>query len=386
MATVRRVGDRWEARWYAGKDRHGKYRRRSLMIDAPDKREAQRRANLAEAMDAGRKMPDATVRDALDALLVQARKKLTARSYAVQAKRIEDHVAPLLGELAVAELDADAIERFHAKLDRKGLGPQTIRHCHYDLSGALKLAVRKGWCERNWCEVVDPPSLAKREVQPPSPGEVAALLGWLDAEADTSEAFGELALLMRIAVASGARLGEVLGLRWSDIIREPPALRIVRSVSDYPAGPGQRRRIVEVKTTKTTQVSAVPVPVALLGRLDGRRAEVERFHGVEVPWVFPQAADPRVPIPTNVMKTRFSRAKAGFARTNSCPPPAWRLHDLRHFAATQWITAGIPVPEVSALLRHSKPSTTSDRYWHLPGVTADRRSAERIHALLGDVL
>ncbi len=55
----------------------------------------------------------------------------------------------------------------------------------------------------------------------------------------------------------------------------------------------------------------------------------------------------------------------------------FRLHDLRHFMATQMLDAGVPVPIVAARLCHARASTTLNVYAHaVPG--GDRSAAEAL--------
>lgn len=85
-------------------------------------------------------------------------------------------------------------------------------------------------------------------------------------------------------------------------------------------------------------------------------------------------ADGRPWLPNHVTK-RFiaARADAGLDR--------FRLHDLRHFMATQMLSAGVPIAVVAQRLSHARASTTLNVYAHaVPG--GDRSAAERIASIL----
>ncbi len=59
----------------------------------------------------------------------------------------------------------------------------------------------------------------------------------------------------------------------------------------------------------------------------------------------------------------------------------FRLHDLRHFMATEMLNAGVPIPIVSARLAHARASTTLNVYAHaVPG--GDQHAARTIAAIL----
>jgi integrase len=78
--------------------------------------------------------------------------------------------------------------------------------------------------------------------------------------------------------------------------------------------------------------------------------------------------------PNWVTKTFIAlRDQAGLA--------GYRLHDLRHFMATEMLAAGVPIPIVSARLAHARASTTLNVYAHaVPG--GDRQAAARLAELL----
>jgi len=91
--------------------------------------------------------------------------------------------------------------------------------------------------------------------------------------------------------------------------------------------------------------------------------------------VFGPDADGRRPWLPNQVTKRFIRARrdAGL--------PHFRLHDLRHFMATQMLAAGVPIATVSQRLSHARASTTLNVYAHaIPG--GDRDAAETLSAIL----
>jgi integrase len=92
-------------------------------------------------------------------------------------------------------------------------------------------------------------------------------------------------------------------------------------------------------------------------------------------FVFSRRADGDTPWLPNWTTKEFVRARrrAGLAH--------FRLHDLRHFMATQMLSAGVPIVTVSQRLSHARVSTTLNVYAHsVPG--GDRRAAEVLAAIL----
>jgi integrase len=75
--------------------------------------------------------------------------------------------------------------------------------------------------------------------------------------------------------------------------------------------------------------------------------------------------------------------KRFIARRRAAELERFRLHDLRHFMATEMLAAGIPISTVSQRLNHSRASTTLNVYAHaVPG--SDRRAAETLAEILAD--
>ena len=106
----------------------------------------------------------------------------------------------------------------------KGLAAQTVKHHHRVLSQALKQAVRLGLIARNPAERVDPPRPARTEMKILVPAQTAALL----AAAEHSFVYVPIVL----AVATGARRGEVPGLRWADVDLERATASIEQTLEE----------------------------------------------------------------------------------------------------------------------------------------------------------
>jgi integrase len=95
-----------------------------------------------------------------------------------------------------------------------------------------------GWIDRNPVDRASPPGVRTREISPPTPAELRALLqSCLDTHLD-------LATLLYVAATTGCRRGELCGVRWEDVDLTMATLVIARSISD--AG-----REVSAKETKT---------------------------------------------------------------------------------------------------------------------------------------
>jgi integrase len=124
-----------------------------------------------------------------------------------------------------------------------GRSPSTIRQHHAILSGALRQAVKWGWCPINvasMASMASPPTVGQQRIVPPSPDEVRAIVELAEQRNPI------LAALIMLAALTGARRGELCGLKWRDVDLDAGTVRIARSILDLPGR-------VEEKATKSHQ-------------------------------------------------------------------------------------------------------------------------------------
>jgi integrase len=177
-----------------------------------------------------------------------------------------------------------------------------------------------------------------------------------------------------VAVSTGMRLGELLGLKWEDIDADNCRLFIRRSV--------QRTReglvYVPPKTPKSRR-TVMLTPTALSALQEHRRRQAEERLRLGTEWedqglVFPNVTGgPQDP---GTMSTRF---KDVLTRLDL---PAVRFHDLRHTAASLLLSAGTHPKVVSEMLGHSTIVLTLDTYSHVIPVMHSE-AADTMERLLG---
>ena len=248
------------------------------------------------------------------------------------------HIVPALGKSRLDGLSALRLQSFYGtKLD-SGLSPRTVQIIHATLHKAPKQAVRWQLIPRKVAESVDPPKANQKEIEPLDEGQARALLR--AAEGD------ELEALYVLAVTTGMRSGELLGLKWEDVDFRAETLRVNRTVFNgrvnAPKTPKSRRSIGLSR-------SALAAP---------------KNHGRTGGWVFCTGAG--TPISVHNLHNRSWKPllkKAGL--------PHKRFHDLRHTCATSLLTKGVHPKVVQELLGHSSISVTLDTYSHvLPNMQA----------------
>jgi integrase len=207
-----------------------------------------------------------------------------------------------------------------------------------------------GLIPRNATEAVKPPQVRREEMQPLTPEQVKALLQ--AARGDRLEA------LYVLAVTTGLRQGELLGLKWEDVDLEAQTLRVCRTLTTAKGGPqlttpktkGSRR------TVRLTQSAVNALSIHLkrqLGEID-RAGSLWRENGLIFASEAGEPLDRR-----NVTTHRFKPLlkQAGLPRV--------RFHDLRHTCATLLLGRNVNPKIVSEMLGHASIAITLDTYSHV---------------------
>jgi len=281
---------------------------------------------------------------------------------------IERNINPALGSKRLSKLSALDIDRLYSRLTKQGLAPATVRQVHAILRASLNQAMRWGLVGRNVAKLATPPSQPQREQHPPSNDDVRALLV---AASDIDPLFG---LYARLVAATGVRRSEACGVRWSDVDFDRGTVRIERSYQVLPGATGDR----PTKTRSARTINLDPETVDALRDSWDEAKGVATLIGLPVEarrsgYVFTND-------PTSVTAWRPDGVndRWGRARKAAGVPSSIRLHDLRHWQATQLLDAGVPVPTVAARLGHADGTTTMKVYAH-----RTRRADEQAAAVIG---
>ncbi len=304
-----------------------------------------------------------TVAQFLDSWLENTQKpSVRPRTYERYEEVLRLHINPVLGRHRLQKLSAQHIEAFYAKKLQEGLSPRTVNTFHNVLHKALEKARRSRIIIENVCEFVDRPRVEDTEINPLSLEQVKALLAVAQGHA--------IEALLTLALATGMRRGELMGLKWQDIDFEKGALQVRRIMSRVPSKlkTEDKKGYVEAATkTKKSRRSIVIVPFALEALKRHRelqRAAKEKAgtRWVENDLVFRTSVG--TPLhPDNNIFVPFKEL------LNEAKLPNVRFHDLRHSAATLLLGEGVHPKIVQEILGHSNINITLNVYSHvLPGM------------------
>ena len=346
---------------YTGGTRVSKTSRRKTVVDRWVRaRLAEREAGLTPQV--GKELLGSFVEGWFDAITA----KVGPRTLVRYRELMRLHVLPKLGGRSLASLTAQDIQELHGRLLGRGLSPQTVVHVHRALRKALQDAVNWGKLARNVCTAVKAPRVPAQEMRVLSPDQARRFL---------AAAAGEpLEALYVLAVSTGLRQGELLGLKWSDVDLDASRLQIRRTVQRV-VGEGIKEG--EPKSTSGRRsVALTPMATSALRR--HRSSQLEQRMAAptwtDLDLMFTNKVGLYIE-PGNLTQRSFRPL------LRRADVPQIRFHDLRHTAATLLLTEGVHPKIVQEMLGHSTVKLTLDRYSHVtPNLQV--AAADRMEAVL----
>ncbi|MBP1046191.1 site-specific integrase [Enterococcus sp. BWM-S5] len=251
---------------------------------------------------------------------------------------LERYILPNLGEIQLVSLQTREIESFIEYLSSLELSGITIRCIFNILKSGLKKARLSSYIYENPCDNISLPKIDKKKV--------AAL------DIQTQTALEKLALEHQcfpiiLSLYTGMRIGEISGLKWSDIDLENNVLYIERIVVRVPVSNEKTKTKVLLGTPKTkASIRAIPIASNVKSYLLSIKKEGSEF-------VFPcgdSFSEPRI------INYHFKKIVELMGRKDI------HFHMLRHTFATRCVERGVDVTSLSMILGHSSTKMTLDTY------------------------
>lgn len=305
---------------------------------------------------------------------------------------IERYIRPTLGNTSIRRLDTHALERFYAELRRcrqrcngkpqierhtlneehdcgagackphrcQPLAASTVRQIHSIISGTLSAAERWGWIDASPARAARRPRPKPPEPDPPTPAEAARL---------AEEAFrmdDDWGTLVWLVMTTGMRRGELCGLRFSRIDFDTETIEVRHNWVN-----GKEK---DTKTHQSRRIALDSETVALLrehrARVEARLDSLDGIFSSNL-FVFTSSRTPdhATPYPPNAVTQRY---KDMAARLNIDT----HFHALRHYSATELLTAGVDLRTVAGRLGHGGRGATTLRVYAAWVAASDRKAAE----------
>lgn len=301
----------------------------------------------------------------LESWLEAARPSVRPQTHRRYEQYVRLHAVPVIGRVSLSKLSPLHLQRLYKDRQDAGLSATSVRHLHAVIHRALGQAARWGYVARNVADLVTPPRMTRLQMRALSPEQSRTLV-----EAAQGDRFEALYVL---AISTGMRQGELLGLKWADVDLDSGMIQVKATL--------QRTRdgfaFLEPKTARSRrQVALTRAAVAALRRHKVSQLE-ERLR-------CPYWQDPEIVFATEVgtpVESPNLLRRSFFPLLARAGLPRIRFHDLRHTAATLLLGQNVNVKVVSEMLGHSQIAVTLDLYSHVTP-TMQRQAVEALDAVL----
>lgn len=277
------------------------------------------------------------------------------------------HILPTLGTVKLQKFTPQHLQRLYNQKGEEGYAPQTVKHIHRVLHKALNDALKWSIVARNVSDAVSAPRVLRQELRVLNGEQAQQFLAV--AKDDPLEA------LYVLALTTGAREGELLGLEWEDFDLALGRMQIRRTITRLV---NKGFTVSEPKTAKSRRaVHLTLLAIQALKRHRLRQNEARLAAGEawdQQGWVFCNSVGR--PIDAGNMIRRSFRPLLQKAELLII-----RFHDLRHSATSLLLSLDVHPKIVQELLGHSQISLTLDTYSHvLPSLQAE--AVDRLRTLL----
>ena len=283
---------------------------------------------------------------------------------------VKNHIIPALGAVKLCELQPHDVQKFINSLQRgkKPLSAHTVKNIHGTLCKALTEAARVKYIPSNPANGCILPKVQRDEISPLVGEEIGAFTRAIKGNPSEDVFF--------VALNTGMRLSEVLGLRWSRVDFKKGTIKVDAQLL-VKRGKDTERTLGLPKNSKPRTFKAAPAVIECLKAVQRRQKEWRLLAGPTwgnaLDLVFTNETGQEIPHAT--IEHRFMRIM------DTIGLQGHRFHDLRHTFATESIRAGIDTKTISDMLGHSSTAFTLDIYGHVTTTMQDD-AANRLQALI----
>jgi integrase len=281
----------------------------------------------------------------------------------------ELHILPMIGKMRLTDIQPAHLTKLYLSKKQEGRGARTVQLIHVVMHAVLQQAVKEGILGRNPADSVERPKVEETERHILTEEQAQRLV-----IASQGSRYGTLFYL---ALMTGMREGELLGLKWSDLDWTKGILEVQRQLQ---RSSGHGYALVPPKTKAGRR--QIKIGLETLERLSAHRCRQELEKDVmDKRWVENDLVFPNTLGKPMSGKNMFVEFK-NILKQNGLPNI--RFHDLRHTSISFLLDSGTPVNTVQRRAGHSKASMTTDIYGHSMGHSEDEAAA-RIEEMITPV-
>lgn len=262
---------------------------------------------------------------------------------------VDKHINPYLGNVELSKLNPMIIQKFYNDLVLKGsLAQENIQKIHSLIKDSLNKAERWGLISKNVASLVDRPKAYKKEMSVWTIEEVKEFL--IAAKDD------RLFVAFILAISTGMRQAEILGLRWKDLDTEDSSISIVQTLS-------HDGKTLKTGTKTKAGMRKVHLPLETLQILQKHKRLIELEKKQNSPLYTDNDLIVCTTVGTPVIPRNLMRSY--YRLISNAKLTKIRFHDLRHTHATLLLKQGVNPKIVAERLGHADIRITLDTYSHL---------------------
>ena len=268
-----------------------------------------------------------------------------------------------INNIRLQDLQAVHVQRLYNELLEKGLSKSTVNKVHRLLKDMYQKAYNLGMMQKNVMQFVKAPKFEKKPIEIFTKEEIKAILE----TAQNNISFQSRYPAILLAVTTGMREGEILGLRWCDVDLSKNEIFIQHTLSN------SRVHGLQLTSPKTSSsIRKISIPLSVSKVLKDLKEKVTNMDIRQETFIFQTKNG------TLVNMRTFDKSWERILIAAQVPHR--KFHGLRHTHATMLLAEGVPIVEVSRRLGHSKVAHTLDLYGQtIKGY--DKKIAEKVDML-----
>jgi len=341
MACIAKRRERYVIDFY---DNQGKRNRQTLKKGITKKKAKEKLREIEDQLAKGLYIPETkipTFKQVAEDWLNHKKPNLRASTWSVYEGHTKNHFSEF-ENLKINRIMTAKIEKFITGRQARGMNILTLRKILVTLGQIMRYAVRHRDISNNPFTDAERPRSSqcesdKQTIRILNPSEINGLL-----EATENHKYRTL---FRLAIMSGARQGELLGLKWSDVDWENSQIHIQRTYNNQ----------AWYKTKTKTSNRKIDLGPSMMAELREWRLACPPN---KLDLIFPNRAGG--PINHNNLVSRYFEPALEKAKLGKI-----RFHDLRHTYASLLIQQGENIKYIQSQLGHSNPTVTLNVYAHL---------------------